>query len=115
MRAGYDRAMVPKVTLGKHKVKGKLDAEIIRRVVRQHLNQIRYCYEKVLAQNPKAGGKLTLTFVITPDGMVAQVKATGVATDVETCVASRAMGWQFPKPKTGIVQVTYPMVFAPSS
>ncbi len=37
-------ARVPKVVPGRPEVEGSLDKEIIRRVVRLHRNEIRYCY-----------------------------------------------------------------------
>lgn len=106
------RSAVPQVTLGKHQVTGKLPADVVRRVVRAHVNQLRYCYEKLLVARPDIAGALTLELVITPTGDVTAATANGVTPDLETCVTQRAMTWKFPKPKSGIVKVTYPMTFA---
>jgi len=106
------RSTVPQVTLGKHTVTGKLPADVVRRIVRAQVNQVRYCYEKLLTARPDAAGVLTLELVITPNGDVAEAKANGVTPDLESCVTRRAMTWKFPKPTSGIVKVSYPMTFA---
>ncbi len=99
------------VTYGVPTITGKLAAQVIQRAIRQHTNQIRYCYEKLLVQRADAAGVLTLEVVITPEGTVARAKATGVAPDLEACVSKHALSWVFPRPKAGIVKVTYPLTF----
>src|SRR5690606_10423168 len=37
----------------KAEVKGSLDKDIIRRIVRRHVSEVRYCYEKLLVSEPK--------------------------------------------------------------
>ena len=110
--AARPRTALPQVTLGKLAVVGKLPADVIRRVVRGRINQLRYCYEKLLTTRPDLAGALTLELVITPEGDVGQAKATGVTPDLESCVTQSAIRWKFPKPKSGPVKVTYPMTFA---
>ncbi len=105
-------AMVPKVTLGKLAVRGKLPTKVVRRVVLRHLNQLRFCYEKLLMARPDLAGALTLDFLITSEGTVSQAKASGVTADLENCIGQRAMTWTFPKPRSGIVQVASAMTFA---
>jgi hypothetical protein len=108
---GANRASAVQVTLGAPVVTGRLRAEVIRRIVQKHLGQLRYCYETVLTTHSDLAGALTLAFVITPEGVVAQSKANGVSPELESCVARRAMTWTFPKAKPP-VKVTYPMTFA---
>ncbi len=94
---------------------GSLDPEIIRRIVREHQGQIRYCYERELTSHPGIFGKVVMKWVINGDGKVtqAQVAETQMKnSNVESCLASRIKGWVFPKPKGGgIVIVNYPFVF----
>lgn len=101
----------PKVTLGTHVVIGKLPADVVLRVVRLHLAQVRSCYEKILTTRPGVSGALGLEIVITSNGDVASATATGVAPDLESCVHQRAITWKFPKPEDGIVKVTVSMTF----
>ena len=102
------------VKLGVPTVAGKLDKNVIRRVVRQHLDELRYCYERALAREPAIAGTLTATFVIDATGNVTTVAATGVHAEVDACVAHRVRGWRFPKPSGGsVVSVSFPIAFAP--
>ncbi|MGB9599543.1 MAG: AgmX/PglI C-terminal domain-containing protein, partial [Myxococcota bacterium] len=95
-------------------VHGSLDKELIRRVIRAHANEIRYCYELELAKNPGLWGKVSVNFVISPTGSVqsAKVKETTINNqNVENCIVSKIKGWKFPEPKGGgIVIVTYPFI-----
>jgi pSer/pThr/pTyr-binding forkhead associated (FHA) protein len=95
-------------------VLGSLDKELIRRVIRAHANEIRYCYELELTKNPGLWGKVSVNFVISPTGSVqsAKVKETTLNNqNVENCIISKIKGWKFPEPKGGgIVIVTYPFI-----
>ena len=94
---------------------GALDKSDIDRVVKQHLAQIRYCYQKELNRNPDLQGKVVIKFVIAKDGSVSNTSVSGTTMNnpvVENCLCSRFMRMQFPKPDGGgIVFVTYPFVF----
>lgn len=106
------------VTQGTPIIYGSLDKEIIRRVVRENAAQIRYCYERELTRTPGLYGKITMKWIISGDGKVKQasVQETQMKNKaVESCLARRIKGWNFPKPKGGgIVVVTYPFVFKKS-
>lgn len=106
------------MTTGKPVVLGSLDPEIIRRIVREHAGQIRYCYEKELARTPGIYGKIVMKWVINGDGKVTQSTTAETQmknANVESCLASRIKTWVFPKPKGGgIVIVNYPFVFKQS-
>ena len=45
-------------------VRGALDKEIIRRIVRRHLNEVKYCYDQALARQPKLDGRMVAQFTI---------------------------------------------------
>ena len=110
---GGGRSTSAAITFGKLEVTGKLTADVVRRIVTTHIAQLRFCYEKQLATRPDAAGLVTLELVITPNGTVGNAKATGIAPDLESCISQKAIRWEFPKPKSGIVKVTYPITFAP--
>lgn len=107
----------PKVIPGKPVVLGGIDKEIIRRVIRRHRAQYRYCYQKQLQKQPTLNGKVKLKLIIGPDGKVQQavvVDSTLKSEPVEQCLASRAKRWVFPASKSaGMVVVTYPFIFKP--
>jgi hypothetical protein len=92
---------------------GGLDKDAIRRVIRQRINEVRYCYERELSTHPDLYGKVVLRMVIAPAGAVAEsqvVSSTLKAGATPGCVAQAARRWSFPaSPRATIV--TYPFVF----
>lgn len=111
---GHKSSIDPNITSSAPEVMGSLDPELIRRVIRSHVDQVRYCYELQLPRNPRLTGKVAVKFIITGSGTVA---TSGVAqstvgnSELESCIAGRVKTWVFPKPKGGgTVVVTYPFV-----
>jgi hypothetical protein len=96
---------------------GALDRSLVDAVIKRHMNQIRYCYQRELQKNPALSGKVVTKFTIAKDGTVSQAstKSTTMGNSpVEKCIVSRFMRMQFPEPKGGgIVIVSYPFLFAP--
>jgi outer membrane biosynthesis protein TonB len=97
---------------------GALDKSLIDAVIKKHMNQIRYCYQRELPKNPSLAGKVTVKFVIGKTGSVSKAStktSTLGSKAVEGCINSRFMRFQFPEPKGGgIVIVSYPFIFQPS-
>jgi TonB family protein len=98
-------------------VKGTMDKDIIRRIVRAHINEIRYCYNQGLAKDPALEGRVSIQFTIGPDGKVAVAvvqESTLSDAEVGQCMAKAVKRWTFPKPDGGgNVVVTYPFVLEP--
>lgn len=94
---------------------GALDPDIIRRVVREHSPQVRYCYEKELNVSPGLSGKIAVRWMIGPDGKVTSASITDSSMNsaaVEACLKNRVMTWRFPSPRGGgSVVVNYPFLF----
>lgn len=93
--------------------KGRLDKELIRRVIRQHIMEVRTCYERELSKNSKLGGRVLIHFIIGTGGEVtkSEVESSTLGnTVVEECIAAAVRSWSFPKPQGGVVSVTYPFV-----
>jgi hypothetical protein len=106
----------PKVRETTPTVNGRLDAEVIRRVVRLNDGRYRACYEAGLRTDPGLQGRVTVRFVIDRTG------AVGIAADggsdipdetVRRCVVSSFLSLSFPSPDSGSVAVVYPIVFSP--
>ena len=108
---------VPRVRQAKAKVVGALDKDIIRRIVRAHINEVRSCYNAELTKEPTLEGRVAINFVITPTGKV----GSSVVEDdtmgnakVAKCIAKAVKRWKFPKPRGGgNVVVTYPFIMSP--
>lgn len=108
---------LPTVATGTPTVSGPLSPEVIRRVVRRHMNELRSCYAAALGRNPALAGRFTLTFTIAATGAAEQVSATGLGdAAAESCMANAVQRWMFPMPGGGgPVRVTYPLTLTPSS
>lgn len=107
----------PQITASEPTILGTLPRQEIDRVVTQHMNQVRYCYQRELTRTPDLAGRVAVKFVVAADGSVSSStvdSSTVGSAAVESCVASRFMRMQFPtSPSGGIVIVTYPFHFSP--
>ena len=107
-------ADVPQVRIGQPQVSGDLDKAIIRRYIKRSIARIAYCYEKQLLSQPGLEGTVRSQFTISPDGTVSASTASGVNSDVASCVADVIRAIEFPKPRGGSVDVVYPFSFRPA-
>ncbi len=105
-------ARVPAPITGRPAVSGSLSADVIRRVVRRHLNEVRFCYEQGLNSQPDLAGTVSVRWIISPSGSVTTSTVAGSnigSARVDSCVASAVRRWTFPAPDMGgMVSVTYP-------
>jgi TonB family protein len=115
---GGRRAHAPDVVPGTAEVRGSLDKEIIRRIIRRHINEVKFCYERELVRTPGLMGRVMIQFTISPTGQViaSLVQSSTIGSmPVEQCIATAVRRWEFPKPQGGgIVVVTYPFVLKSS-
>ena len=98
--------------------RGSMDKEVIRKGIRQHLNEVRFCYEQELTKDPNLTGRVMIQFTIGRTGKVTQSKAVSTSLGspaVESCIAKAVESWVFPEPDGGIVIVTYPFLFKTES
>lgn len=101
----------------KAEIKGNLDKDQIRDVVRDHINEVRVCYNQVLEGAPETKAKLVIDFTIGSDGAVKK-SAVGAGSEgpaqLGECVTAAVRTWKFPAPKGGgEVVVAYPFLFEP--
>jgi len=110
------RQVTPKIRQGELTVTGKLDTEIVRRVIRAHFAMLRTCYEDGLQGDPNLEGRVTTKFVIGRDGTVVTAQDGGSDLpnqNVVGCVRGAIKTLVFPKPEEGIVIVVFPVLFSP--
>jgi hypothetical protein len=113
--------IVPQIRLDAPGVTGPLSAEVVRRVHRRHINELRFCYEQSLAQLPTAAGTVELTAIVGASGAVSGSTATSVdgtlPPAVSTCMQNAVRRWTYPQPEGGeAVTVTQRVVVsAPST
>lgn len=109
----HHKGKVPPIKPGHAVVKGSLSKEVIRRVIRQHLNEVRFCYEQGLSTKPDLEGRVIVSFIISPTGTVQSsslAKSTVGSNDVEQCIVKAVRRWSFPSPDGGVVLVKYPFL-----
>ncbi len=107
-------ADVARIRTGSPAVQGSLSREVIRRVIRRHVNEVRFCYEQELSARPDLAGTVTVQFVISPAGTVqsANLQTTTLQNPrVEGCITQAVRRWSFPAPDGGgTVSVSYPFI-----
>jgi len=107
-----DRGMI---SLATPIVQGALPSDVIKRVIDQNKQQVRYCYEVELQRNQSLEGRLGVAWIIGAAGTVTQVRIKETTINnknVENCVMEKIKNWIFPRPAGGgIVEVNYPFVF----
>ena len=97
-------------------VEGSYDASLVADILREHLSQFQYCYQKELDRDNKASGKIRMVFTIGASGSVknAAISESALPSSVERCVVGVLRGIQFPAPMGGgIVKIRQPMHFEP--
>ncbi len=96
-------------------VLGSMDPDLIRKILRDHIPQFRYCYQKELDKSTKQiEGLVQMVFTIGASGSVskASVQSPKVPNAVKSCVRNVLLGIQFPKPLGGgKVEVKQPIDF----
>ena len=99
---------------GRMRVRGSMSKAVISRVVRMFWFQIKFCYERQLRKNPRLSGKVVVRWIIGLDGRVqtANVIRTTLKNElVENCIVRRVVRWKFPRPRGGLLIVTFPFYF----
>jgi hypothetical protein len=97
-----------------------VDKEIIRRTIRAHVDGIKVCYEKQLAEDPRLKeSKVTYQFTISAQGKVAgsSVNRTSVNNDaLLDCIGRLTCDFVFPSLcEGGVAVVSYPFYLSPQS
>jgi TonB family protein len=94
------------------------DAQLLGRTIRNHLSEIRACYERALKQHATLGGKLLLRFTLTPAGTVATVDVDEDTLHdpvVTACVKAAILRWRFTAPPPRQIEITFPFIFQPAA
>jgi hypothetical protein len=119
LHGGDKERPTPDFPAGPPETTGSLDPEDVRRVIRSHVSQIRFCYEQRLMVNPGLSGKLRVRFLVGSSGDVPEASMAEGTTisdsSLRSCILTRVRSWVFPSPKGGgSALVTYPIWLKPS-
>jgi len=93
--------------------------EIVRRIVRRHIDEVKACYAQELSRQPKLAGRIDVRFTVAASGQISAAsvqRSTMGNARVEGCTVEAVRRWAFPPPLGGgSVVIAYPFVFTPSS
>jgi hypothetical protein len=95
-------------------IQGGMSREMVKRVIDLHLEEIQYCYESALMENPAIMGRIVYEWKILLSGKVGEVRiasSTVNSHQIHDCIKASIQSWQFPKPVGTEVVVSYPFVF----
>lgn len=96
------------------KIEGGMSREMVKRVIDQHLDEITYCYESALINNPAISGRIVYEWKILMSGRVGEIRIVASSVnshEIHECIKSAIKSWQFPKPVGAEVVVSYPFIF----
>ncbi len=112
-KSGFDSNFTSTKTV----VLGSIDPDILRRLLREHIPQFRYCYQEELGRNKRLKGIIDLDFTINKGGKISSAKViakNGKFSKRGTgCIKNVLKKIPFPKPKGGgYVEVRQPLNFS---
>ena len=93
-------------------IKGSLSKYQIRARIREHIGEVKACYEKGAVQR-KLEGRVLVKFLIAASGTVAAASmedSTLHDAETEKCIVTTLKTWTFPRPQSGAVVVSYPFL-----
>jgi hypothetical protein len=97
----------------KQQAEASIDADGVRFVVKQHMPQVRACYERAFKES-SPGGRVEIAFAIGPDGLAKRVRTdenTTGSDQLGKCLEQKVKEWTFPRPVGGDYELIYPFVF----
>lgn len=72
---------------------------VIQKILTAYMIGIKRCYKERLKVDPKARGRLALSFEVSEAGRLAGGKARGIEASLERCIEGLMATWRFPVPK----------------
>lgn len=95
-------------------VEGGLDKPAVRAVVRENIDDVRYCYNDELIEDDSVAGYTVLEFVISTDGAVsrADVSESTMPARFDACLSAAVSSWSFPRAEAE-TSVSYPFEMSP--
>jgi len=87
----------------------------IMRVVRQRTPGLRHIYNKLLKRKPGFKGKVSLKFVVAPDGYISGIRVVSSTTnfsEFDNEIKTAVSRWKFSRIKSGNTTVTIPFNFS---
>ncbi|HEY2510061.1 MAG TPA: M56 family metallopeptidase [Polyangiaceae bacterium] len=102
--------------MGMMEAHGRLEPEVIQRIIRQNFGRFRRCYDAARLATPGLEGRVAVNFTIDASGNVSSAEAgESDMSDPQmvACVVRGFSNLSFPAPTGGEVLVTFPILFHP--
>lgn len=96
---------------------GEIDPSLIEKFIRQNRFQLQLCYELALRRNELASGTIEWRWRIDSRGSISDLALVSTAIrdpKLVDCIERKIMGWRFPRPRKGSIEVSYPFEFTPT-
>lgn len=108
------RSRGPQMVIGKISILAGTPDDQLKRVIKRHAPQLKFCYEKLLQRDPKATFQVDAKFTFGADGKVTGASAVAGNAELESCLVTAMKRMVFPAPPGGgTVEVSYPFRFSP--
>ena len=72
---------------------------VLSKIQSAYMAGLKRCYKEYLKKDASARGKVTLDLTVNETGRTVQGKASGFASEVDSCISSQMASWRFPVPK----------------
>jgi hypothetical protein len=96
-------------------VNGGISREDVKKVIDQHIDEVTFCYESALVNDPSLMGKIVFEWKIMSMGDVGatRIKSSTInSNSIHACIKKAIKSWGFPAPSGGQeVIVSYPFIF----
>ncbi len=95
----------------------ELDQEAVSDIVHQNKEKLLLLYNRRLQKNPNAQGRLTVEFIISPQGGVLKCAILSSSLSdpaLENEIVQEILRWKFPSVEEGATTVLYPLSFFPA-
>jgi hypothetical protein len=96
---------------------GELDKGLIEEIVDSNQYQLQLCFELALKRNRNTAGRMEWQWVLNSKGQITAidlVASTIKDPQMAKCVKEKILGWKFPRPRHGSIEIVHPFVFKPA-
>ena len=96
---------------------GVIEPHLVERFIKQNRYQLQLCYEVALRRNEETNGVMEWRWRIDSRGVISDVAL--VKSNIQDrlftkCLQEKISRWQFPRPRRGAVEISYPFEFTPN-
>jgi hypothetical protein len=94
---------------------GEIEPNLIERIILKNKYELQLCYELALRRNQLTSGKMEWSWRIDTRGKISQLELVSSSIQDRSmvrCIREKIASWNFPRPRRGSVEVSYPFTFS---